>query len=240
GRKVAATARHPSRQKPLLSRLGDLQAQLGRPDVALATHQRALEIDPTWRPSLRFVTIRLRDHGQVVAAAGGLAQLAGELPGDPGVDLAVVARERQLAAAELARLVVDLDDAQVEAVRGVALPALERAALDAAPRTADPAALPDDVGIATALPAAIARLHGEPRARPQGPDEDTPGHRRPNAAGTARSLRDVAARERDELLELADLCYDRRDGVARGRRAMRDAAEAFGSGARRDTALRML
>ena len=34
GRKVAATARHPHRQKPLLSRLGDLQHQLGRPDVA--------------------------------------------------------------------------------------------------------------------------------------------------------------------------------------------------------------
>src|SRR6185436_3908440 len=72
GRKVAATARHPARQKPLLSRLGDLQAQLGRPEVALATHQRALEIDPTWRPSLRFVTIRLQDSGQLVAATGGL------------------------------------------------------------------------------------------------------------------------------------------------------------------------
>src|SRR5207244_7329262 len=50
GRKVAATSRHPARQKPLLSRLGDLQDQLGRPEVALATHQRALEIDPAWRP----------------------------------------------------------------------------------------------------------------------------------------------------------------------------------------------
>ena len=68
GRKVAATARHPARQKPLLSRLGDLQDQLGRPDVALATHQRALEIDPTWRPSLRYVSVRLRDAGQLVAA----------------------------------------------------------------------------------------------------------------------------------------------------------------------------
>jgi Tfp pilus assembly protein PilF len=60
GRKVAATARHPHRQLPLLSRLGDVQAQLGRGDVALATHQRALEIDPAWAPSLAFVEDRTR------------------------------------------------------------------------------------------------------------------------------------------------------------------------------------
>ena len=48
-----------------------------------------------WRPSLRYVTSRLREAGQLVAAAGGFAQLAGELPGDAGVDLAIVARERQ-------------------------------------------------------------------------------------------------------------------------------------------------
>jgi Tfp pilus assembly protein PilF len=292
GRKVAATARHPSRQKPLLSRLGDLQAQLGRPEIALATHQRALEIDPAWRPSLQFVTVSLRDAGQVVAAAGGFAQLAGELPGDPGADLAVVVRERQAAAAELARVVAGLDDAQVEAVRAVAQPALERAAQGGGDGAPD-----------AALAAALARLRGEPPGRPQHPeqlrDEDTSGRRRANAAGTARSLRDAAERERaagklgealatletanhvnpgdaalvrdlvdlamqlgdheaaarhltalaallagarrgDALLELADLCYDRLDDVDRGRRAMRDAAEAFGSGARRDTALRML
>src|SRR5262249_57710903 len=111
GRKVAATARHPQRQKPLLSRLGDLQDQLGRPDVALATHQRALEIDPAWRPSLRFVSLRLRDSGQVVAAAGGLAQLSGDLPGDAGVDLAVVVAERRIAATALAELLGMLDQA---------------------------------------------------------------------------------------------------------------------------------
>ncbi len=58
GRKVAATARHPHRQAPLLSRLADLQQELGRPDVALTTHQRALEIDPAHEPSLKFVAER--------------------------------------------------------------------------------------------------------------------------------------------------------------------------------------
>jgi tetratricopeptide (TPR) repeat protein len=46
GRKVAATARHPARQKPLLERLGDLHAQLGRPDVALATQLPVVGANP--------------------------------------------------------------------------------------------------------------------------------------------------------------------------------------------------
>ncbi|MGE5185381.1 MAG: hypothetical protein ACM31C_25130, partial [Acidobacteriota bacterium] len=128
GRKVAATARHPQRQKPLLSRLGDLQDQLGRPDVALATHQRALEIDPSWRPSLRYTTARLRADGALVAAAGGYAQLSGELASDPGLEGVVVGRERQAALRELADIVGELDDARLDAVRDVARPALERAA----------------------------------------------------------------------------------------------------------------
>ncbi|MGN6110879.1 MAG: hypothetical protein ACTHU0_37600, partial [Kofleriaceae bacterium] len=200
GRKVAATARHPGRQKPLLSRLGDLQAQLGRPDVALATHQRALEIDAAWRPSLRFVTLGLRDLGQLVAAAGGLAQLAGDLPGDPGVDIAVVARERQLAASELARLVGQLEPAQVEAVRVVALAALERAALDVPTR---------GEGLeASEIAAALEQLRGQPADRPGATgitditditdiaDKDTASGRVSSAGTTARSLRDAAARAR--------------------------------------------
>jgi Tfp pilus assembly protein PilF len=283
GRKVAATVRQPGRQKPLLSRLGDLQDQLRRPDVALATHQRALEIDPMWRPSLRHVTLRLRDSGQVVAAAGGLAQLAGELHGDQGVDLAIVTRERQIAAEALSELVAKLDDAQVEAVRTVARPALERAALDNA-----------DVA------AGLTRLRGEAVAQVTAHSEaDTQSGRVAVAAGGALSLREAAARARtakkldealatletanhvspgdpavlrelveiacdlhdyptaarhlsalalvltgarrgDALLELADIYYDRLDDSERGRDAMRQAAEAFGSGSRRDATLRLL
>ncbi|NVB78524.1 MAG: hypothetical protein HOV81_09040, partial [Kofleriaceae bacterium] len=183
GRKVAVTGRHPQRQKPLLSRLGDLQDQLGRPDVALATHQRALEIDPTWRPSLRYVTARLRDDGAVVAAAGGFAQLAGELAGDSGVDLAIVVRERQLAAQALAQLVVTLDEAQVDAVRAASQPALERAALDAGPGAAEVAA-------------ALAHLRGEKLHRDGDSEENTPNGRMKDAPAGALSLRDAAKRAR--------------------------------------------
>jgi len=283
GRKVAATARHPQRQKPLLSRLGDLQEQLGRPDVALATHQRALEIDPTWRPSLRYVVTRLRDDGAVVAATGGFAQLSGELPSDSGVDLAIVTRERQLAAQALADLVERLDDAQLDAVRQIATPALERAALDPNVRASR----------------ALARLRGTPLRRDSDSEENTPSGRVKDAPAGALSLRDAAMRARaagkldecfaaleaanhvspgnqeileelvalattlgdhdaaarhlaslaelesgarrgDSLLALADIFYDKLDDAVRARAVMREAAEAFGSGARRDATLRLL
>ncbi len=211
GRKVAATARHPARQKPLLSRLGDLQDSLGRPDVALATHQRALEIDPAWRPSLRYVTVRLRDAGQVVAAAGGLAQLAGELPNDSGVDLAIVARERQIAAIALAELVILVDNSQLEAVREVAKPSLERLSLDT-PRNRDPdqSSLTMTATAIESLARALARLRGEVIDEPagseaHGAEENTASGRKPPMTGSALSLRDAAARARaagklDEVL----------------------------------------
>lgn len=286
GRKVAATSRHPARQKPLLSRLGDLQNQLGRPEVALATHQRALEIDPTWRPSLRYVTLRLEEAGQLVAAAGGLAQLAGELPGDQGTDLAIALAERRTAAAALAKLVASLDDAQLDAVREVASPALQRAAADGA-----------DVIVG------LTRLRGGQIAAPADTEaareENTASGRATASSGNARTLRDAAARARlagklddalatletanhvspgdptvlqeivelalqlgdhpaaakhltelvehasgsgkgNALLELAELYYDHLGNAEAGRQSMRAAAEAFGSGTRRDATLRML
>ncbi|MFN0250101.1 MAG: hypothetical protein ACKV2T_24670, partial [Kofleriaceae bacterium] len=183
GRKVAATTRHPTRQKPLLSRLGDLQDQLGRPDVALATHQRALEIDPTWRPSLRYVTVRLRDAGQVVAAAGGLAQLAGELPGDTGVDLAIVARERQVAARALSELVMQLDAKQLEAVADVARPALERASVDGADVASGLARIRGEVVHITTITTFAA-------------EEDTASGRASSPSIGALSLKDAAQRAR--------------------------------------------
>ncbi|MDX2089001.1 MAG: hypothetical protein SFX73_14185, partial [Kofleriaceae bacterium] len=182
GRKVAITGRQPARQKPLLSRLGDLQEQLGRPDVALATHQRALEIDPTWRPSLRFVTLRLRDSGQLVTAAGGFAQLAGELPGDAGVDLAVIAAERKTAALALSELVAALTDDQLDAVRELARPALERAGADG-----------------TDVSTGLARLRGAPAAAPAPVglhEENTASGRATAANGNAITLREAASRAR--------------------------------------------
>ncbi len=285
GRKVAATARHPARQKPLLSRLGDLQDQLGRPAIALAIHQRALEIDPMWRPSLRYVTIGLRDSGQVVAAAGGFAQLAGELHGDQGVDLAIVARERQIAAEALAELVAKLDDAQLDSVRGVAGPALVRAALDnadvaaglarlrsepAAPvpvttaREGDTQAWPATpaTGSALSLREAAARARADGKLDAAFATLETVNHVNPGDVGvlrelveiaqllhdhaaaarhlTALALRLIGARRGDALLELADTYYDKLDDAVRGREAMRRAADAFGSGSRRDATLRML
>lgn len=286
GRKVAATTRHPARQKPLLSRLGDLQDQLGRPDVALATHQRALEIDPTWRPSLRYVTLRLRDAGQLIAAAGGLAQLAGELPGDTGVDLAIVARERQVAAVALSELVLTLDAKQLDAVAEVARPALERASADGADVAGGLARIRGEVVHVTTITTfaaeedtasgrasspsigALSLKDAAQRARLAGKLDDAlatleaANHVNPgdvavlqelvelaselgDHAAAARHLTALAdlmsgARRGNALLELAELYYDHLDDAARGRQAMRAAAEAFGKGARRDATLRMV
>jgi len=190
GRKVAATARHPQRQKPLLSRLGDLQDQLGRPDVATATHQRALEIDATWRPSLTYVTERLRRDGQMGAAASGLAQLAGELPGDSGLDLAHVTRERHAAVRALAELIVSESEDTLDSVRGVAGPVLERAAADPMLRAPEPGEL-------ERVNAALARLRGEPIPRAATDDgESTQSGRLRSAKSGALSLRDAANRAR--------------------------------------------
>jgi tetratricopeptide (TPR) repeat protein len=256
------------------------------------------------------VTVRLRDAGQVVAAAGGLAQLAGDLPNDQGVDLAVVARERQIAAIALAELVLAVDAAQLDAIREVAMPALERAGLDAPGRAkpGDPDGTSHELGPrlgGTEIADALGRLRGDAPRRPRPVDgkddetEDTASGKASTPIGTALSLRDAATRARaagklddalatletanhvspgdqgvlrelvelatqtgdheaaarhlaalaqlltgarrgDALLELADIAYDKLEDPTRGREAMRAAATAFGSGARRDTTLRML
>jgi Tfp pilus assembly protein PilF len=188
GRKVAATARHPMRQKPLLSRLGDLQHQLGRPDVALATHQRALEIDATWRPSLAFVTERLRADNQIGAAVGGLAQLAGELPGDSSLDSAHVARERAAAVRSLAETIAGETDQILDVVRGIAEPAL---------RSADAQADNGGGEHHEVIQRALARLRGEPAPRAAGDDaENTESGRMRERKSGALSLRDAANRAR--------------------------------------------
>jgi lipopolysaccharide biosynthesis regulator YciM len=231
GRKVAATARHPQRQKPLLSRLGDLQEQLGRPDVALATHKRALEIDPTWRPSLRFVTVRQQESGELAVAAQGLAHLVGELPGDSGLDLAIVARERQLAAKGLAQLVAELDDTRIGAVRDAAASALERV---------------HAAGTELDFSHVLARLRGEPAPRPiDSIDEQTPNGRVRNAPAGALSLRDAANRARaagkfDEAfasLEAANHVSPGDEGVLRELVELAEALDDHGATARHLIAL---
>ncbi len=207
GRKVAATMRHPTRQKPLLSRLGDLQDQLGRPDVALAAHQRALEIEPQWRPSLRYVTTRLRDDGQSIASAGGFAQLAGELPCDAGADAASLLHDRGEAANALAAVAMQLDDAELDAVRDVALPALERAlAVDRGRRIARRARARAGARRGAARHAGRADVGGGHAERPR-----IGRGRRPGCAGAARRLR---ARQRRRQAR-------RRIRVARGRQPRR-------------------
>ncbi|RMH44440.1 MAG: hypothetical protein D6689_02335, partial [Deltaproteobacteria bacterium] len=110
GRKIAATPRQAERQKALLARLAELQAErLGRPDVALETHRRALELDPYFRPALRFVAAAARAAGRVDEAIGALEKLTRVLPDDGELDdpPAAVDAERIDAAVALAELLID-------------------------------------------------------------------------------------------------------------------------------------
>ncbi len=104
GRKIAATARHPQRQKALLARLGELWLELGHPDVARATFARALELDGEFRPALRFHAADAADRGAWAEALAAYRALAGRLAGDHALDDGELARERAAASAELERL----------------------------------------------------------------------------------------------------------------------------------------
>ncbi len=188
GRKVAVTAKTPHRQKPLLSRLGDLQDQVGRPDIALATHQRALDIDPAWRPSLRYVSEHQRANGETAPAARGFAQLASELPADSGLDPAVLARDRADAIGALIALVQGALPTALDEIRDVVRPVLERAEADGHDVAAALAALRGDVtDPRRSLP--------QPLTSSTTRDEDTASGRRA-ATGNALSLREAAARAR--------------------------------------------
>ncbi|MFH0900548.1 MAG: hypothetical protein V2A73_07955, partial [Pseudomonadota bacterium] len=82
GRKIRAAARRPDLQKVLLARLADVQDHaLGRPEAAREAHQRALELDALYRPSLRYLAGAARECGDVVAAEDYFGRLA-SIPDD--------------------------------------------------------------------------------------------------------------------------------------------------------------
>jgi tetratricopeptide (TPR) repeat protein len=110
GRKVAATAKQPDRQKAVLARLADLQHLLGRPDAALEAYRRALAIDPEMRPALAYLAAAAAAHGD----RPGAEALYRRLVAGPAPSSEAELHERvghYLALAELAE-----DDAGAEAV----------------------------------------------------------------------------------------------------------------------------
>lgn len=162
GRHVAATVRLPRQRKAALTRLAEIQDQLGYAE-AIATHQRALEIDSLWRPSLAFMTSRAHAEARLAAEAIGLAQLASELPSDRELDDAMVRRERAAAVWRLGELVGTLSTTDCQTVRGIVEPVLERAA-------ADPELTAE---MTDRFVGALARLRGENPAAGSGPPDET-------------------------------------------------------------------
>jgi tetratricopeptide (TPR) repeat protein len=99
GRKVAATAKRPAEQKAILGRLAALQSdKLGRDDAAREAYARALEIDPSFAPALRFLARQARhlgDAGEEILRLERLVSLP-ENPLDPDERNADLARLAQL------------------------------------------------------------------------------------------------------------------------------------------------
>ncbi len=113
GRKIAATARHPGRQKALLVRLAELQGHdLERADAAREAYLRALEIDPDYRPALRLSAADAELEGELELATELYARLSLALPGDDELpdDATSLTDERYLALRALARLAQARDD----------------------------------------------------------------------------------------------------------------------------------
>ena len=113
GRKIAATARHPGRQKALLVRLAEVQGhELERADAAREAYLRALEIDPDYRPALRLSAADAEAEGDLELATELYARLSLALPGDDELpdDATSLTDERYLALQALARLAEARDD----------------------------------------------------------------------------------------------------------------------------------
>ncbi|MBE7450125.1 MAG: tetratricopeptide repeat protein [Kofleriaceae bacterium] len=268
GRKIAASARQPSRQKALLCRLAALQEQLLRPDVARVTLLRALELDPDYRPALRALADLARGRGDRDELADVLARLAA-----PGPDDGDSGRERITAAIELATLVATDPELGPWRERALALcEALAEGAgaghgalAEAAARLRAEVPAEPTVSGAARAEAEVARAAGD-LARARAVLEEAAAGNDPRVwreladvcaeqedwAGCARALAALALaladterplfghRRAEILLELADIYYDRVGDVGLARAAMRAAADAHGPSARRDSTLRIL
>ncbi len=214
GRKIATSARQPSRQKALLCRLAALQEQLLRPDVARMTLLRALELDAEYRPALRAIADLARTRGDRAELADTLARLAA-----PGTDDGDTGRERITAAIELAGLVTS--DEELGAWRERAL-ALCDALADGVPAAlrAGPPALEGSPGAGhAALLEAAARLRQDVPAEPTlsgAARAEAEVARAAGDLGRARAVLEEAASGNDPrvLRELADVCAEQDDWEA--------------------------
>lgn len=185
GRKIAATARHPGRQKALLVRLAEIQGhELERADAAREAYLRALEIDPDYRPALRLSASDAEAEGDLELATELYARLSLALPGDDELpdDATSLTDERYLALRALARLAQARGD--------------EIDLADALARLAAATHARGDIAEAERLRREVDRLsHGDEEPPAEAPERD-------EVVAEARALE---ADERDrEALELLD------------------------------------
>ncbi len=187
GRKIAATARHPGRQKALLVRLAEIQGhELERADAAREAYLRALEIDPDYRPALRLSAADAEAEGDLELATELYSRLSLALPGDDELpdDATSLTDERYLALQALARLAQARND--------------EIDLADALARLAAATHARGDVAEAERLRHEVDRLsHGDEQPPAEAPERDA-------VVAEARALEaDERDREAAELLDRA-------------------------------------
>ncbi|MBL8626978.1 MAG: hypothetical protein JNK64_37160 [Myxococcales bacterium] len=266
GRKIAASARQPSRQKALLVRLAAIHVQLERPDVARITLGRALELDAGYRPAIHALADIARARGQRLELADALATLATTAGDD-----ADASRDRTAAAIELGELIAADPQGIPPAWRERTIAIVE--SIGAATNHPALAAVAERLRTPAAafIRSPAPRLDEVERARSAGePERARALLAEPAAAGDPRALRELADvcaelgdwpavaaaltalasaqtephlhghRKAEVLLELADVYYDRLSDLERARATMRAAADAHGPSARRDATLRLL
>ncbi|HVZ70817.1 MAG TPA: hypothetical protein VHJ20_00450, partial [Polyangia bacterium] len=126
-RKIDAVARGPVEQKDLLVQLAEVyDRQLQRPDRARETHERALRLDATFRPSLLWLARDAWVRGDGAAATSLYGKLAARETGAPTEERA----ETHIRLGLLARRAGDDGAAEREADRALAAAPDHAGALD--------------------------------------------------------------------------------------------------------------
>ena len=129
-RKVDAVARGPVEQKDLLVQLAEVyDRHLQRPGRARDTHERALQLDPRFQPSLTWLARDAWVRGDAAAAVDLYGRLAATESDDPRPPLDLRA-ETHLRLGMLARRAGDDGTAEREADRALAAAPAHPAALD--------------------------------------------------------------------------------------------------------------
>ena len=237
GRAIAAAAsaptKDPQHQRELLYRLANVWHELGRHDVAVATHRRILELDADDRVALAYIASHARNRAPTDSSQLRRAAPPAERNNNDTAPVPLHISEHLA----------------TERIPSATIPA----PFGHGPLPATPAELATAARRRGALTEAYRHLLAAEKAKPNDVDlrrdlVDVANEMR-DYTSAAMHLRELArqfaaldrtVRYAETLLELADLLYDRMSDRPAARAAMMAAADAFPNVARRDSTIRLV